>query len=70
MAKAMNMQEVPIDKKILLSFHEAALLSGIGINKLRALAKDPSCRWTFKNGCNTMVKRVELENYILKSAGM
>lgn len=70
MIKSQSNNTVPIDKKILLSFNEAAALSGIGINKLRTLAKEPHCRWVFRNGCNTMVKRVELEKYILQSQGM
>jgi len=70
MAKSQNKQAVSIDKKILLSFNEAAALSGIGINKLRALAKEPCCRWAFQNGCNTMIKRVELEKFILQNQGM
>ena len=70
MKKVQSNNIVPIEQKILLSFNEAAALSGIGINKLRALAKDKNCRWTFRNGCNTMVKRLELEKYILQNQGM
>ncbi len=70
MTRSQSLQKVPIDKKILLSFSEAAALSGIGINKLRALAKESTCTWVFKNGANTMVKRVELEKYIMENAGV
>ena len=70
MKKVQSNNIVPIEQKILLSFNEAAALSGIGINKLRALAKDKNCRWTFRIGCNTMVKRLELEKYILQNQGM
>lgn len=70
MTRSQSLQKVPIDKKILLSFSEAAALNSIGINKLRALAKEPTCTWVVKNGANTMVKRVELEKYIMENAGV
>ena len=40
------MKEVPIWEKSNLSLEEAAAYSGIGINKLRELSNETSCRIT------------------------
>ena len=59
---------VEIHNKVLLSFEEAAKYSGIGENKLRALAdSEERPSWILYNGSHRLVKRVRLEQILLES---
>ena len=53
----MNKREVPIWEKSNLTLEEAALYSGIGINKLRKITEQDNCDF----------KRRELDKYTSKS---
>ena len=55
--------EIPLWKKVTLSFEEASLYTGIGQNKLRALcSNNPSLM--LRNGAHSRIKRTALERYI------
>ena len=60
-----NKFEIPVWKKITLSFEEAAAYSGIGINKLRFLA-DQVPELTVHIGNHTRIRRKTLEEYLNK----
>ena len=60
------MKEVPIWEKTLLTVEEAAAYSGIGINKIRVLSDDVNCRFILWNGSKRLIKRKELDAYLLK----
>ena len=49
--------EVDIKDKVLLTVSEAAALTGIGINKIDAMAKEPGCPFVLKNGGKKMIKK-------------
>jgi len=58
--------DLKLESKILLSCSEASELTGIGINRIRMLAKRPEfSAIVFMNGNKTMLKRAELEKYLL-----
>lgn len=56
---------VPIWEKITLTLEEAALYSGIGINKIRELTNNPRCNFVMYVGKKRLIKRKEFEKYIL-----
>ena len=59
--------EVPIQKKVLLTFPQAAKYSGIGENKLRELAEREECSdWIVRNGNRKLIKRERLRDYLLR----
>lgn len=58
------MNNVPIHNKLCLTFQEAAEYSGIGINKLRELAANPSTKIALHIGNRTLIKREFLQKYI------
>lgn len=49
---------------ITLSFKEASEYSGIGINRLRSMAKEPGCPFAFHIGSRTRIKKKEFEEFI------
>lgn len=55
---------VPVWEKLNLTFEEAAAYTGVGIGKLRELARMPACDFVLKIGAKTMLKRKRLENYL------
>ena len=62
------MKERPdINKRILLTLEEAALYSGIGINKLREISNSEDCTFVLFNGSRRMIKRERLEQYLLQA---
>lgn len=65
MSKAMN--PVPSYHKITLTIVEAADLSNIGINRIDAMLRKPSCPFVLFVGKKKLVKRKEFEAYISKS---
>lgn len=56
---------VPIWEKITLTLEEAALYSGIGINRIRELTNSPRCNFVMYVGRKRLIKRKEFEKYIL-----
>ena len=59
----MNKKEVPIWEKSNLTLEEAALYSGIGINKLRKITEQKNCDFVLWNGSKRLIKRRELDKY-------
>lgn len=65
MSAPKNKPVVPISQKYLLDFYEAAEYFGIGINRIRDLAKEPDCEFSVKTSDRkTMIIRVKFEEYI------
>ncbi|RKI83052.1 helix-turn-helix domain-containing protein [bacterium 0.1xD8-71] len=58
------MKEVPIWEKSNLSLEEAAAYSGIGINKLREITNEKSCRFVLWVGNRRLIKRRLFDQYI------
>ena len=57
-------QNVPIDRKMLLTIREAAQYSNIGINKIDAMLKQPNCPFVLYIGTKKLVKCAAFEAYI------
>ncbi|HIR31440.1 MAG TPA: DNA-binding protein [Candidatus Faecousia faecavium] len=57
-------QNLPIDRKMLLTIREAAQYSNIGINKINAMLKQPNCPFVLYVGTKKLVKRAAFEAYI------
>lgn len=57
-------KQVEIKDKITLTIKEAAALSNIGENKLRAMTKMPNCPFALENGTKMLIKRRKLEEYL------
>ena len=55
---------LPIHLKMTLTIKEAAEYSGIGINKIDAMLKQPNCPFVLFVGTRKLVKRREFEEYI------
>lgn len=63
----MTNDNIPIWEKTNLTLKEASVLSGIGINKLRALSDKEDCPFVLWNGSKRLLKRDELIKYLNKS---
>lgn len=61
------MKEVPIWQKSNLTIEEAAVYSGIGMNKLRQLTDDEGCQFVLWVGSKRLVKRQKLDEYTSKA---
>lgn len=59
--------EVPIWLKSNLTLEEAAAYSGIGINKLREMTNDNTCKFVLWNGNKRLIKRRLLDEYTDKA---
>ncbi len=57
-------QEVPIWEKYALTLEEAAMWSGIGVNRLRNLSDNPLCPFVLFVGKKRLIKRKAFENYL------
>ena len=57
-------KEVAICQKYLLTLEEAALYTGIGINKLREMRNGENCDFVVWNGSRRMLKRKKLEEFL------
>ena len=57
-------KEVANREKYLLTLEEAALYTGIGINKLREMSNDENCDFVVWNGSRRMLKRKKLEEFL------
>ena len=57
-------KEIPIWEKSYLTLEEAAMYSGIGINKLRKMTDSEQCDIVLWNGTKRMIKRRKLDEYL------
>lgn len=56
---------VPVWEKAALTFEEASAYTGIGINRMRELAKEhPSSNMFLRVGTKSLLKRKQLESFI------
>ena len=60
-------ETVPIKDKINLTIEEASAYSGIGVNRIRSLLKEPGCRFVLYVGNRQLVKREEFEKFCKSS---
>ena len=59
------MNNIPFWEKLNLTIEEAASYSGIGINKIRELMKEPDCDFVLKVGVKkNLIKRSKFDHYI------
>ena len=66
MAAPKERPEVPVKDRYMLSLYEAAEYFGIGINRLREIAKDPTCDFTVSVGNKKlMIIRPKFEDFLL-----
>ena len=59
-------KEVPIWEKSNLTLEEAAVYSGIGINKLRKMTDREDCTFVLWIGTKRLIKRRKLDEYVEK----
>lgn len=57
-------KEISLEKKCLLTLEEAALYTGLGMNKLRDISSDEQCDFVLWNGAKRMFKREKLKDYL------
>ena len=57
-------QQVPIWEKGNLTLEEAAVYSGIGINKLREMSDSKDCTFVLWNGTKRLLKRRRLDEHL------
>ena len=55
---------IPVWEKILLTVEEAMKYSNLGRDAIYKLCNEPNCKFVFKNGRNTLIKRKEFEKFI------
>lgn len=55
---------IPIPEKLNLSIREAAAYSGIGINKIDTMLRQPNCPFVLFVGSKKLVKRKLFEEYL------
>lgn len=60
-------KEVPIREKSNLTLEEAAVYSGIGINKLRKMTDREDCTFVLWIGTKRLIKRRKLDEYVEKA---
>lgn len=59
--------EIPLESKPLLTLKEAAIYTGIGINKLRDMSNERNCDYVLFVGRKRMFKRVALLRFLEQS---
>lgn len=57
-------KSISLAEKVLLTLEEAALLTGIGQNKLREISNGEDCPFVLWNGSKRMFKREKLIGYL------
>lgn len=55
---------VPIWEKANLNLDEAAVYSGVGVNKIRELTNDARCPFVLYVGNKRLIKRKKFEEYL------
>jgi len=58
------MDQIPIWEKANLTLEEAAKYSNIGINKLREITNDDSCKFVLWVGTKRLIKRKQFDAYL------
>ena len=59
------MKEIPVWEKLLLSIEEAAVYTGIGVNRIRNILYTPGCPFAiYVSQGSALIKRKEFEEYI------
>lgn len=58
----------PLSEKLCLTVREAALYSGIGINRLSSMLNDPDCPFVIYVGRKRLIKRSAFEEFIRTSS--
>lgn len=66
MNKAERQELVPVWQKSNLTIEEAAVYTGIGVNKLRELSDSDSCDFVIWIGRKRLLKRKKLDEYLEK----
>lgn len=61
----MEQENINIQNKILLTVKEASDYTGIGINKIRELGRNPLNNISLHVGKKMMIKRANLEEYLM-----
>lgn len=59
--------DIPLWEKRLLTLEEASALFGIGVNRLRKMSDDENCSFVLWNQSRRLIKREELEKYLVKA---
>lgn len=57
-------ESIPIPLKVTLTIKEAAAYTGIGINKLESLLREPGCPFVLFIGTKKLVKREAFEQFL------
>lgn len=60
--------DLPIDRKFVLSIREAAEYTNIGINKIDSLLRSPNCPFVLFIGSKKLVKRKAFEEFLMQRA--
>lgn len=58
------LKEIPIWQKSNLTVEEAAVYSGIGVNKIRQLSDNEDCKFVLWVGSKRLIKRRLFDTYI------
>ena len=58
------LKEIPIWQKSNLTVEEAAVYSGIGVNKIRQLSDNEECKFVLWVGSKRLIKRRLFDTYI------
>lgn len=67
MAKAID---IPISKKLMITVDQAALLTGIGRDKLYEITSRENIDFVLWVGSKRLLKREKLENFLLESVSL
>lgn len=60
------MKDIPIWEKLNITVEEAAVYSGVGINRIRELMNERDCDFVLKVGCKkNLIKRAKFEQYLM-----
>lgn len=65
-----NTEDVPLWAKVLLTLPEAAAYTGVGKNKLRELSDLKDCSFVLWIGSKRLLKRKELEEFLLSQTNL
>ena len=55
---------IPIEKKLLITIREGAEYTGIGINKLNDMLRNPKCDFVLYVGNRKLIKRKAFEDFL------
>lgn len=66
MTKVEKEKMVPIWERVNLTLEEAAVYTGIGVDKLRDLSNSKDCDFVLWVGAKRLLRRKQLENFLSK----